>query len=327
MTAPTATIIGPLTYPGTGRVVAARSVTVRCVGPDGAVLRDSDGGLVGETTVHTDDSGAFAVVLTLNSDIDEASGVGPPGTYWVCTVGVRPAVSWQCRLDVDAADQSIPIGDAAHTIVDPTPRGWTPLAGPTGPRGIPGIATGPLASRPATPAEPVAYIAPDASPAVSVWDGSAWSPVDTGGSRLVTSASDTTSGLTTTIAALNTHYRIGALETADVVWPGGVARVSLTGLTEPASAHVLGATDVLGVRRSTDSGATWTLIGYTVSFRQSVDTTRWIPETPLTVVSDMLTAGTTVRWRVTLTRLFTGSAPVTVSWVNDTRHLVIEALR
>lgn len=129
---PLATITGPLTYPGNMTAVASRRITATCVGPEGAVLRDSGGGMVGETTVFTDAGGDFSIDLTLNSDIDEASGVGPPGTYWRLTVGVRPAVSWLVRLDAADADATVVIGDAAHTVVDPTPRGWVPLIGPPG---------------------------------------------------------------------------------------------------------------------------------------------------------------------------------------------------
>lgn len=129
MTAPTATIIGPLVYPGNATKVAARSIRFRPVGPDGVVLRDSDGALVGETVVFTDDEGQFSQVLTLNSDIDEASGVGPPGTYWAATVGVRPAVTWSFVLGPADANTSIILGDGPHTIVDPTPRAWSPLQG------------------------------------------------------------------------------------------------------------------------------------------------------------------------------------------------------
>jgi len=135
MTAPTATIVGPLVYPGNSRKVANRPIRFRCIGPEGAVLRDSDGGMVGETTIFTDDDGTFSQVLTLNSDIDVASGVGPPGTYWQLQAGVVPAVTWSFVLDAADADGTIVIGDAAHTITDPTPRGWVPLIGPPGDKG------------------------------------------------------------------------------------------------------------------------------------------------------------------------------------------------
>lgn len=143
---PLATITGPLTYPGNMTAVASRRITATCVGPEGAVLRDSGGGMVGETTVFTDAGGDFSIDLTLNSDIDEASGVGPPGTYWRLTVGVRPAVSWLVRLETADAGTSIVIGDAARTVVDPTPRGWVPLAGPEGQTGPTSTVPGPAGS-------------------------------------------------------------------------------------------------------------------------------------------------------------------------------------
>lgn len=170
MPAPTATIVGPLVYPGNSRKVAVRSVTATCVGPEGAVLRDSGGGMVGETTVFTDAGGDFSIDLTLNSDIDEASGVGPPGTYWRLTVGVRPAVSWLVRLDAADADATVVIGDAAHTVVDPTPRGWVPI------QGEPGALPAALeAARPAASAVPAGtqIFTPDST---TTWesDGTSW---------------------------------------------------------------------------------------------------------------------------------------------------------
>lgn len=270
MTVPTATIVGPLTYPGTGRPVRSRSVTVECVGPPGALLRDSGGGIVGSSTITTDITGSFAVTVALNSDIDEASGVGPPGTYWRFTVGTRPAVSWLCRLDADDDGKTIPAGSGPPwRIIDPTPRGWVPLEGPAstepgpegpeGPQGAPGsLPPGPLANRPAATAVPpgTIHVADDATPAVSVSDGSVWVPVDVARSRVL-GGFELGSYVVWDVPASPSASPVPGVVTPDIDLPDGLVRVSVVGITSTTGAMTEPLTDAFFVRYSDDGGSTW----------------------------------------------------------------------
>lgn len=262
MTAPTATIVGPLVYPGNSRKVADRPIRFRCIGPEGAVLRDSDGGMVGETVIFTDGTGMFSQVLTLNSDIDVASGVGPPGTYWQLTAGVNPAVSWSFVLDAGDVGGEIVIGDAAHTVVDPTPRGWVPLPGPGGDKGDKGdtgspgsLPPGLLSARPASAVAGQTYYATDTG-LTYAWTGGAWVTVGAvTPTNLLASAVPTAAPAAVTFSADSTFYGVAALTTPDFVWPAGLVRVSLNDL----SVNVAGLNKCdVRLAYSLDSGSTWT---------------------------------------------------------------------
>lgn len=220
----------------------------------------------------------------------------------------------------------------------PVPRAfWANDYGPKGKPGDPGTDGAPgaippsvLADRPAASSVPAGteHYATDSSALPAISTGSAWvtPPVP---SPYVTRATDSTTSLTTTIAALNTNYRIGSLETSDVTWPGGLARVSLLGLLENNTGHVLGSTDSVTLQKSTDSGATWAILetAFLVGFRQSAAGTVWMPEQPLVGLDGTLTAGATVRFRAVVQRFLSGTVPVTVPWQNATRSLVVESLR
>ncbi len=250
MTAPTATITGPLDYPTPGRHVAGRTVTIRCVGPDGAVLRTSDGGLVGETTVHTDAVGMFEVDLALNSDIDDASGVGPPGTYWRLTVGTRPAASWQVRLEAADAGATIPIASGTHTVVDPQPRTWVPLAGTTAV-----LPPGALADRPLAAVPGQSFFATDTGETY-VWTGTVWSLATRLTQPIIAASSSAPS--TVTCTASGQLYVCPELVTVDVPATSGLWRVDATSIVAQAAVSA----DVYGVIAfSADHGSTWAVGG------------------------------------------------------------------
>lgn len=133
MSAPKATVVGPIHYPN-GDVVASTWLTLAPVGPPGQILRSSDAAIMGESTVLVDAAGNFAVQATSNEDVDRASGV--TGTSWVLlgAEGQRDRskarVSWRFRV-ADADDgTTIPLGAGSHVVAPGSPPpGWSPGGG------------------------------------------------------------------------------------------------------------------------------------------------------------------------------------------------------
>lgn len=216
--------------------------------------------------------------------------------------------------------------EVIEVIDPPSPRLW--VGEDRGPKGDPGaVPPSLLAERPAASSVPAGtlHYATDSDTPIAISTGSAW-VTPPAVSPYVTHVTDETNNLTTTIEALNTYYRIGSLETSDVVWPGGLARVTVHDLEETAAGHVLTATDTARLDMSTDSGSSWTAFGRLVAFVKSATNAVWIPERPIAGVAD-IDAGTTVRFRVAIARIFAGDTPVAVPWNDAPRRLVVEALR
>lgn len=109
-----ATIVGPLVLPD-GTVAKSASYEVRPVGPTGALLRGPDGAIVGAGKGWTDEDGQFRHEVMLNDLVDEASGVGPPGTRWIFE---SRNFAWPFRVDRDDDGLEIPVGDGLHRCPD-----------------------------------------------------------------------------------------------------------------------------------------------------------------------------------------------------------------
>lgn len=265
------TVVGPLIYPDNPGATRGRTVLVRCVGPDGQVAVAPGGDPIPDRQIVTDpDDGSFEVSCLRNTVVDEASGfTSGPGSQWLFTIGVTPAVTWSLRITESTPDGvTIPAGHVSNARV--RPYGQTILRVPTssldpvpGPPGPSGTRAGRLVDRPAVPDEPMVWIATDSDDPISVaGDDAAWSTVPVPVSRTLTAVKVESSPADVPLTNGESTVLPWSV-TEDITHPGGLVTVTATSLVcLPGPFDTAGQkADGVALVESDDGGSTWSTLG------------------------------------------------------------------
>lgn len=169
--------------------------------------------------------------------------------------------------------------------------------GATGPRGFSGAVGAPdvLANRPPTAEVGQWWVATDAVPAVTVWDGAGWLPVEVSKSRLLARYRMQAQPVGIAVGATKV---LSAFETPDFVMPNGIIQV--VGGNLLVSCDVDSSTVTAALVYSTDSGTTWNDVRILNGTVPAFSTGDWrdILLPAFEVDNDQIAAALTVRFAV-----------------------------